>query len=292
MACAQTACLPGLARFTSARVSVLVLATLAGLFLLVMPGGVWAQPKFPPLTGRVVDEAGLLSPADREDLTRQFADLEAKSTDQLVVVTLLSLQGYEIADYGYRLGRAWGIGQGERKDNGVLLIVVPSARKVRIEVGRGLEPVLTDATSRLIIENRILPAFRRGDFRAGILAGAKDIQDVLLGNAEEVRARAKGARRPANAQPVDWFGIAVFAAFGGLFLYNFWRASRAAQRLPQGQRRRSRRQRTRDDGFWTVGPGSGGWGSGSGGWSGGGSSGGGFSGGGGSFGGGGASGDW
>ena len=154
----------------------------------------WAQPTFPALTGRVVDEAGLLSSADKQTLTQQLAALEAKSTDQLVVVTLKSLQGYEIADYGYRLGRAWGIGQGTRKDNGVLLIVVPDARKVRIEVGRGLEPTLTDATSRLIIENRILPAFRRGDFAAGIMAGARDIQDVLLGDLEGVKARAKGAR--------------------------------------------------------------------------------------------------
>ena len=197
------------------RLGFIVTFALLACLLVISAGR--AQPAFPALTGRVVDEAGLLSSADKQALTQQLAALEAKSTDQLVVVTLKSLQGYEIADYGYRLGRAWGIGQGTRKDNGVLLIVVPSQRKVRIEVGRGLEPTLTDATSRLIIENRILPAFRRGDFSAGVLAGAKDIQDVLLGDLEGVKARAKGAKRPANAIKVDWFGLDDLRLFRRLF---------------------------------------------------------------------------
>ena len=256
-----------------------------------------AQPKFPALTGRVVDEAGLLSQADRDTLTQQLAALEEKSSDQLVVVTLKSLQGYEIADYGYRLGRAWAIGQGTRKDNGVLLIVVPSERKVRIEVGRGLEPILTDALTRLIIENRILTAFRRNDFPAGILAGAKDIQDSLLGDAEGVKERAKGAHRAPQAQPVDWITIAIWAVFLGMFLYSFWRQAQTARQMPAGYRgnpndpRRKQRwgQRERDDGFVVLPGSGGGWG---GGWSGGGDSGGGFSGGGGDFGGGGSSGSW
>ena len=173
----------------------------------------WADPTFPPLTGRIVDEANLLSAADMATLTQQLAELEKKSTDQLVVVTLKSLQGYEIADFGYRLGRAWGLGQKDRKDNGVLLIVAPNERKVRIEVGRGLEPVLTDATSRLIIESHILPAFRRGEFSMGVLAGAKDIQDVLLGDVEGVKARAKGAKRPPQAKQVDWITLAFWGVF-------------------------------------------------------------------------------
>ena len=102
-----------------------------------------AQPKFPPLTGRVVDEAQLLSPADEQELTSTLADLEAKSSDQLVIYTTNSLQGYEIEDFGYQLGRAWQIGQKDT-NNGVLLIVAPKDRKVRIEVGRGLEPQLHD----------------------------------------------------------------------------------------------------------------------------------------------------
>ena len=264
---------------SAARSYAAVLAGLTCLCLLLLDVSGWAQPKFPALTGRVVDEAGLLSAADRQTLERQLAELEAKSTDQLVVVTLKSLQGYEIADYGYRLGRAWGIGQGARKDNGVLLIVVPDARKVRIEVGRGLEPTLTDATSRLIIENRILPAFRRGDFAAGIMAGARDIQDVLLGDVEGVKARAKGAKRPDNAKPVDWFGLLIFAMIAGAFVYQVARSSRQAQPMPSSQSRRrgARRPERRDDAVWWGGSGSsGGW-SGGGGDSGGGSSGGGES---------------
>lgn len=269
-----------------------VLPALAILALLLSCMAGWAQLKIPALTGRVVDEAGLLSATDKKTLNDQLAALENKSTDQLVIVTLKSLQGYEIADYGYRLGRAWGIGQGTRKDNGVLLIVVPDAKKVRIEVGRGLEPTLTDATSRMIIENRILPAFRRGDFSAGIMAGAKDIQDVLLGDLEGVKARAAGARRPANAKRVDWVGLLFFAFIAGSFLYQVVRARQQAQPMPSSQkRRRGARRQGRNDSVWGVDSGSGsGWSGGA--WSSGGDSGGGFSGGGGDFGGGGASGDW
>ena len=153
-----------------------------------------AEPKFPPLTGRIVDEAALLSADDRRALEAELKALEEKSTDQLVVYTTRSLQGYPIEDFGYRLGRAWAIGQ-KGKNNGVILIVAPSDRKVRIEVGRGLEPQLTDLMTKLIIENAILPAFRRNDFAGGIKAGVRDIRDVLLGDAEAVKQRAKGAAK-------------------------------------------------------------------------------------------------
>ena len=92
-----------------------------------------------------------------------------------------SLQGYEIEEFGYQLGRHWGIGQ-KGKDNGVLLIVAPNDRKVRIEVGRGLEPLMTDLMSKIIIENAIVPEFRRGNFGAGIRAGVRDIKHSLLGD--------------------------------------------------------------------------------------------------------------
>jgi hypothetical protein len=96
-----------------------------------------AAPTFPALTGRVVDDAHVLSAQTVNDLTPKLADLEAKTGRQLVVVTLPSLQGYDIEDYGYQLGRAWGIGQ-KGQNNGVLFIVVPSEHKTRIEVGYGL----------------------------------------------------------------------------------------------------------------------------------------------------------
>ena len=163
---------------------------------LCLAGGAFAQAPavtsltFPTLTGRVVDGGNLLSPADRASLSADLADLEAKTTDQLVVVTLPSLQGTTIEDYGYQLGRRWKIGQKD-KDSGVLLIVAAAERKVRIEVGYGLEGTLTDAATRLIIENTILPAFRTGDFPLGIRNGAAQIAQML-------RADAGTAPRPAR----------------------------------------------------------------------------------------------
>ena len=133
---------------------------------------------FPQLTGRVVDEAGILSPEQVQRLSAKLEALENNTTDQLVVVTLKSLNGYDIADYGYQLGRHWGIGQ-KGKDNGVLLIVAPKERKVRIEVGYGLEGVLTDAKSAQIIQNAIIPFFKRGDLAGGIESGAGAILRVL-----------------------------------------------------------------------------------------------------------------
>src|SRR5579859_4433248 len=131
-------------------------------------GAVAAQSLvFPALTGRVVDEAGVLDATDRAALTETLADLETKTTDQLVVVTLKSLQGTSIEDYGYQLGRRWLIGQKD-ENNGVLLIVAPNERKVRVEVGYGLEGTLTDAISKLIIENSILPRFKVADYAGGI----------------------------------------------------------------------------------------------------------------------------
>jgi uncharacterized protein len=105
-----------------------------------------------------------------------------------VVVTLPSLQGYAIDDYGYQLGRHWGIGQAER-DNGVLLIVAPSEREVRIEVGYGLEGVLTDAGSHAIIQDVMLPQFRDGHYEAGILQGVNAILGTLQGSYEPVPHR-------------------------------------------------------------------------------------------------------
>jgi uncharacterized protein len=232
---------------------------------------------FPPLTGRVIDEAGILDAPTRAGLQQKLADLEAKSTDQLVVVTLKSLQGTSIEDYGYQLGRAWQIGQ-KGKNNGALLIVAPTERKVRIEVGYGLEGSLTDAVTKLIIENSILPRFRANDFAGGITRGVDDIVSVLSGNAAEWKQRA--AKRPDNFSPVVTVGaLLLLVLVAILLLRRRYHSMMHPRRGPWGQ---------------TAGPivlpGSGSssgssWGSGS-------SSDGGFSGGGGDFGGGGSSGSW
>jgi uncharacterized protein len=156
----------------------------------------------PTLSGRVVDEANILDPATRAALTQKLADLEAKTSDQLVVVTLRSLQGTSIEDFGVELGRRWRIGQ-QGKNNGVLLIVAPTDRKVRIEVGYGLEGTLTDAISKLIIENAIIPRFRANDVPGGVVRGVDDIISVLTGDAEEWKQRA--AKRPDPTPCSDWF---------------------------------------------------------------------------------------
>ena len=148
---------------------------------------------FPALTGRVVDDAGILDAPTKAALERKLAEFEGKTTGQLVVVTLKSLQGTSIDDYGYQLGRQWGIGQKD-KNNGALLIVAPNERKVRIEVGYGFEGTLTDAVSRLIIENSILPRFRVNDFAGGIGRGVDDIIQAVSVDADEWKSRAK--RRP------------------------------------------------------------------------------------------------
>jgi uncharacterized protein len=249
-----------------------------------------AQPKFPPLSGRVVDEAGLLSAGVRAQIEQDLRDLEGRSSDQVVVYITRSLQGYPIEDFGYQLGRAWKIGQASG-NNGVLLIVAPNERKVRIEVGRGLEGQMTDLMSKLIIDNAILPAFRRGDFAAGVQAGAKDIKDVLLGDAEAVKERAKWGKKRSGPSG-DTLTSMLPLLFLLLFIWIVWSNAQQQKRLPTNMQRKRRL----GDGNVIIIPGgwgsAGGWGSSGGGWSSGGSGDGGFSGGGGDFGGGGSSGSW
>ncbi|HEX4198606.1 MAG TPA: TPM domain-containing protein [Caulobacteraceae bacterium] len=235
-----------------------------------------AAPTFPPLTGRVVDDAHVLSAQTQADLTAKLAALEQKTGDQLVVVTLPSLQGYEIEDYGYQLGRAWGLGQ-KGKDNGAILIVAPTEHKVRVEVGYGLEPVLTDALSSVIIQEQILPKFRSGDVDGGVAAGTNAIISQLGLDPAQAQANAQAAaQQPVrHLNPIPVFLILIFVFFALRALFG----------------------RRGGGGFWGLpflfmgggGGYGGGYSGGGGGFSGGG---GGFSGGGGSFGGGGASGGW
>jgi uncharacterized protein len=257
--------------------------------LILLAAAAFAESKFPPLTGRIVDEAALLTADDERALEAELKALEEKSTDQLVVYTTRSLQGYPIEDFGYRLGRTWAIGQ-KGKNNGAILIVAPTDRKVRIEVGRGLEPQLTDLMTKLIIENAILPAFRRNDFAGGIKAGVRDIRDVLLGDAEEVKQRAKGGakRSPGSNSNFPLLILGLFILVAGAMVW--MQARQNANLSPAARAARARRRAASSAAPWT----SGGWGGSSGSWGGGSSDsgGGGFSGGGGDFGGGGSSGSW
>jgi len=252
-------------------------AALLAALVLTLTSPALAEPSFPPLTGRVVDAANIIPPDVEARLTQKLEALDTQSHRQVVVATLPSLQGYEISDYGYQLGRAWGIGSKEKND-GALLIVAPSERKVRIEVGYGLEGVLTDGLSSLIIQQQILPRFKAGDMPGGIEAGTDAIISQLKLPEDEARQIAAQAR-PQQAES-DGGPIPVF--FVLLFIFIFFV-------LPLLRARRGLRYASRG-GPVVLWPGtSGGWSSGGGGWS---SGGGGFSGGGGSFGGGGSSGSW
>ena len=237
-----------------------------------------AQPSFPALSGRVVDAAKIL-PADRAAaLEQRLKTVERETGRQFVVATVPDLQGYDIQDFGVRLGQQWAIGDKER-DDGVILLVAPNERKVGIQVGYGLEPILTDALSSQIIRRDILPAFRAGDMPAGIEAGATAIAAQLALPPEEARALAEQATAAANDRGVS--PLAIFWIFILLVVILPMFLSRVGGR----SFRRGRSPVV----LW--GPGIGGGLGGLGGRSGGGGFGG-FSGGGGGFGGGGASGGW
>ncbi len=159
----------------------------AGL-VLVLSCSPAATSSLPALTGRVVDDAEILSPRVEAELVSQLEQLERRTSDQLIVVTVPDLKGEAIEVLGLRLGNGWGIGQKD-VNNGVLLIVAPADRKVRIEVGFGLEGLLTDERAGDIIQNRLIPAFREGNYEQGVLAGVTEISRVLLSDPRRPRKR-------------------------------------------------------------------------------------------------------
>src|ERR1043165_2953057 len=158
-----------------------------------------ASAEYPALSGRVVDDAGILDAATRESLRAKLAAFEAKSTHQLVVATVKSLNGNSVEEYANRLFRRWQLGQ-RGKNNGVLLLHAPNERKIRIEVGYGLEGILTDAITKYIIQNAITPRFKANDFNGGMTRGVDDIIKVLDGGAEEFKQRA-APKREFNLPP-------------------------------------------------------------------------------------------
>ena len=265
------------------------------LLLLVLLASTPATAQsFPELTGRVVDQAQILTPEQEMQLTSKLEALEQASSRQLVVATIASLEDHPIEDYGYRLGRHWQLGQSEA-NNGMILLVAPSERKVRIEVGYGLEPIMTDALAHEIIQQQILPRFRENDYAGGISAGADAIIAQLQAPPEQAEQRALEASRARQERSSN--------DGGSIFPLIFWVVILFFIIIPMlrsglGGRRYSGRRRRRGLPIVIWGPGMGG------GWSGGSSSSGGgsswgggggfggFSGGGGSFGGGGASGGW
>jgi uncharacterized protein len=175
---------------------------------------------FPPLSGRVVDRANIISAETRSAIERKLAALETKSGIQLVVATVASLEGQEIEPYANQLFRTWQLGE-KTKNNGVLLLVAPNERRVRIEVGYGLEGTLTDALSRVIITNAMTPRFKTGDFSGGIVRGVDDIITVLTTDASEWQQRpALRLDRQRTEGPPDWLIWLALSAF--IFLLIVW----------------------------------------------------------------------
>ena len=268
-------------------------ALLLAFFALAAPA---AAQTFPQLTGRVVDQAHLLTPEQVLDLTSKSQALEAQSGRQFVVATVNSLEGYPIEDYAYRLGRTWHIGQ-KGKDDGVILLVAPNERKVWVATGYGAGVFLTDAMSGVIIRENILPHFKQSppDYGGGIEAGADAIiKQMSLPPDEAQKNLSKAQQSQQQRQQSGGSPLPVI----------FWAMIIGFVVLSHFRRAHGRRYRTRRGGIspWVVLWGldslnrssrrgsswGGGGGGGGGGWGGGG----GFSGGGGSFGGGGAGGSW
>ncbi len=244
--------------------------------MLVLASVARAEFRVPALTGPVVDEARIIDARVEESIQQALFALRNSGGSQINVLTVPSLEELPIEQASIRVAEQWKLG-GAKTDNGVILLVAPKERRVRIEVGQGLEGTLTDADSKRIIDQTILPLFRSGDYSRGILVGVYQIAQKTDPNfdltpyLEGAQTYAENRRSPRS----------MFWKFAPLLIF-LW--------LIMGGFGGGRRSRYRRSGLFY-----GGWGGGglsSGGWGGGRSSGGGWSGGGGGFSGGGASGSW
>ncbi len=280
--------------------AVWVVLTLAAL-VAVQPAVAQSTKPLPQLTGRVVDNANMISSGSEAYLEKLLAAHEAKSGNQLVVLTIKSLAGESLEDYSLQVARGWALGQKDL-NNGVLFLVAKNDRKMRIEVGYGLEGTLTDGISGYIIRRTIRPAFKAGQFDNGIKRGTAQIVEVLEADKAALQSWKDRTRKTVTSKRNDspWpffiiFGVWVMLFFGSFIMSGLikmfgtqiepghyrWLGMDTGPNSPRARRRRhNRRNNSAAGSGWSGG-----------GWSGG-SSGGGFSGGGGSFGGGGSSGGW
>lgn len=248
--------------------------TLTVLLVLMLFLPLVARVKYPSLDMMVNDEAGILSRRQESELENLLKRVKDNTSAEVVLLTVTDLQGLTIEDYSIRLAEKWKVGKSDR-DNGVILLVSTGDRKVRLEVGYGLESILTDARSSYIINDKIIPEFRRNDYYSGIKEGLTSVTGVITGEYEisdEELAAYQQRSQDKKGKGGFPFGIIIFILFmllsgrrrGGLFTWLLL-GSMFGDRGGRG-------------GFGGFSGGSGGFG--------------GFSGGGGSFGGGGASGGW
>lgn len=260
----------------------------------------------PELKGRVNDYADMLSPQAERAIESRLRGLEQSDSTQVVVLTIPSLEGDALENFSIRVAEKWKIGQ-KGLDNGAILLISRDDRKVRIEVGYGLEGKLTDLMAGRIIDNIIVPEFRKGDFEGGIIEGIKAIESVVRGEFDASQAERKGpSPPPASYLPVLFFLMFLIGIIGsiskkfgavaggvifplaGIFLFSisFWLLLLIPAGILAGLIMPGLTRGVGSGGGYMMG------GFGGGGFGGGGFSGGGFSGGGGGFGGGGASGGW
>lgn len=181
--------------------------------LLVISSSVSAQT-FPVRSGLLVDQADLLDPVQEAAISEKLEAFDHQVQAQLVVATIADLEGYPIEDYGYRLGREWGIGDKDRND-GIIIIVAPNERKTRIEVGYGLEGVMTDALSSTIIQDKMIPQFKYDNMPGGITNGVDAIIAQL--SLPEDKARTIALKSEPSYRR-DRSNNLIYI-FGGVFLF-------------------------------------------------------------------------
>jgi len=294
--------------------SALLTPAVVFLLMIVLVGSAWAVIKVPSLKGRVNDYAGLLAPTTVSQLENALAEFERSQSTQIVVLTVSSLQGEALEDYSIKVAEAWKVGQKDL-DNGAILLIAKNERKIRIEVGYGLEGRLTDMLSGRIVRDTIVPAFKTGSFDQGVVNGVAAMMAAVKGEyqAQPAQKRPRAGGGSINFVPLIVFiflisqlgrvrrGLGILAGglllpvFGGMILpvgllgllllipaglvagliLSLFGSMLGAAGMTHGRRR--------GGGFWIGGPGGGGFSSGGFG---------GFGGGGGGFGGGGASGGW
>ena len=188
--------------------------------MLVFAVSILSSLDVPKLKGRINDNAGIINSGDERKLEALLRDVEAKTSSQVALLTISSLQGENLEDYSMRVAQAWQLGQKEF-DNGVLLLVAFKEKKIRIEVGYGLESIITDAKSGFIIRNYIVPGFKNGDFAGGITNGLLAISGLVTKEFEitdEQLAKYSQQQRAGKRKQIP-FGLIVFLfmfVFGGL----------------------------------------------------------------------------
>ncbi|HEY0555841.1 MAG TPA: TPM domain-containing protein [Thermoanaerobaculia bacterium] len=188
------------------------------ILLLLLPLA-WAAAKdIPPLTGHVNDTASLIPEDQRQRIEAQLTEFEKQTGDQIAVLTVDSLDGEAIEDYANKVGRSWALGQ-KGKDNGAILLVSKADHKMRVEVGYGLEPVLTDLQTSIIQNQVIIPHFKQGDFGGGIAAGVDAILSTIQGKAVQPAPQAEPTGSGGRSN--SWPGFLLFGLFAlGPFILN------------------------------------------------------------------------